>query len=712
MRNAGWLSHTLLGLSLAFAYGLPAAAQSPQAVGEALADLHSWLEGSPHEDRWKAYLHSGRLQAQIRKGENASTEALRNILARYESDAQGLDRSRFAQVRIALKSWLARRTAEGTDPLVAQARALAGEHVPIRDWQQEQARARLARAVQQLGDYLRPSGPHSADWREYLNFESLASQVQADAEPDLQSLVQVYRRLTVNEQGLAMPVFADVAAALENYINLLAARRVDQPERMHQAQLEQLAKFLETYAQQPSEETAHSIGRLLGSLSVADQVPRLISQIRDRYSKPNLWVQVSEDFFTAGLARQVDRYVHIDDQILEARVIGTGHNVGRVVIDLVPSRTKAVLESVYRGVVRSRTTGYRSPISFESSGISKIAGRKRTTFGATGLETDPTRACAVTDSQLQCVHAGPLVSRIASRRIEASRPAANYVAARHAEARFERTFDREAAPLLEQAKQRYQEEFRLPLVRRREFPERMSASTTDDYLQVVALKATRFQLGAPQGPPPHRVRGDLALRVHQSMLNNFAEVLVGGERMTDEDLRKRVIELRGSLPVELQYDEEEEPWSITLAQRRPISVRFEEDAVTVVIRGQEFTSGGREFRAMNVGATYKMQLVPGGSKFVRQGDIVIEPPNFNPETDRLSASQVALREILQRKFDELFKPEFTSDGLELGDQWKKVGKLRPVELSAADGWLSISWMLPAKDKQAKVPPPPRAVVRR
>ena len=100
----------------------------------------------------------------------------------------------------------------------------------------------------------------------------------------------------------------------------------------------------------------------------------------------------------------------------------------------------------------------------------------------------------------------------------------------------------------------------------------------------------------------------------------------------------------------------------------------------------------REFRAMNVTAAYKMQIQGAGTRLVRQGELQIVPPNFDPQKTRLSASQVALRTILQKKFGKLFEPEIVSEGLVLPGKWKRAGRLSVTHLHSDHGWLAMAWI--------------------
>jgi hypothetical protein len=151
--------------------------------------------------------------------------------------------------------------------------------------------------------------------------------------------------------------------------------------------------------------------------------------------------------------------------------------------------------------------------------------------------------------------------------------------------------------------------------------------------------------------------------------------------------------MTGKIPDRLQTKKDEDPWSITFARIDPLTLLFDDGGFTVTVRGRRFTSGDREFGAMNVTAAYKIQREGAGSRLVRPGELAIVPPDQPPGTP-LTSQQVALRTLLRRKFDTLFEPEFKSEGLKLGGRWERVGPLPLADLICDNGWLVLGWNLP------------------
>jgi hypothetical protein len=94
---------------------------------------------------------------------------------------------------------------------------------------------------------------------------------------------------------------------------------------------------------------------------------------------------------------------------------------------------------------------------------------------------------------------------------------------------------------------------------------------------------------------------------------------------------------------------------------------------------------------MDITVRYQLVETDGGVVLRRQGDLEILPPGFRPGTDRLSAEQSALREILIKRLGEVFEPEVQGEGIELPGELARAGRLMPVEASSSDGWLVLGW---------------------
>jgi hypothetical protein len=341
------------------------------------------------------------------------------------------------------------------------------------------------------------------------------------------------------------------------------------------------------------------------------------------------------------------------------------------------------------GVSRSNNVGYNRSVTICTQGYTTLSASKRIFVDANGLQVQPAVAVADTDTDITGISAKlRIIEKIAERKVAQSAGEAQAIASKRAEARKERRIDEQAGADLARASDAYQNKFRRPLLRKDAFPQVLDFSTTADSLRVTALHAGHDRLGAPNAAPRLTERHDLAVRVHESLVGNAGETGIGGRTLTDERLAEILKEATGEVPEELQITEDKDPWSITFAPDRPLSVAFEDQTVTIAIHGQRFTRGDREIRKdMLISAKYKLEQQGNGSKLTREGDVVAD----FVDRERLSGSDVLFKTFIRKKFSALFKPEFAGEGLKLPGRWSSAGTLALRRLESDNGWLVLGW---------------------
>ncbi len=346
------------------------------------------------------------------------------------------------------------------------------------------------------------------------------------------------------------------------------------------------------------------------------------------------------------------------------------------------------------GSTYSQTVGLNGPATIYSQGTTQIGGRKRVMIDATGIRNLPATAAAVTKTRITGVaagRAGGLVNNIAQRKVAEGKGQAEQIASEHAVARVRNRLNQEAAADLGRASRDFLEKFRNPLVRQHLFPSVFDFSTTREFMHVTVLEANDGQLGAPGAPPElDESAFDLAVRMHESAANNLAAQVLSGVTLHDEDVRKKIIELRGSLPDQLKDQDDQEPWSITFEKFRPVSVSLRDGGMEIVIRGKGYTTGEKgqnKYGSMYVTARYKTERQDQGYRLVRQGELDLNPPTQGQQSIKV----VTLKTILKKKFSKLFPETIEPQGLELPGKWKNAGKLWAAHVQTDGGWAVIGY---------------------
>lgn len=602
--------------------------------------------------------------------------------------------------------------------LLEAIRAAKGEFTPVSDSQVQAAWGRLWRTAQQLNATLRAAGKNGTAWKQFLHWDVLERQFQRGATLDLQGLRQVHAQFRAGEKGLEHPQFLATRAALEDFIHVAATAANPAAQAEYQSQLEALAAALESHARTGAFDALDQAGATLGALDASGRAPSVVSAVRRAYSQPNLLMDVSADLVVTGLERKIDDVSSLNDNILGTRVVGTGHTVGKLHAWLVEDSQQAIFQTELRGVTASRTVGYNGPVIVYSNGISQVRGAKQMQLDAEGFHSSPARSQVSTHTcvtGLATTKRGlvdRIIKRIAWRRMPEEKAKGERVAEQRAEAKLSKRLDNEAGELLAESNRRYNERFRHPLLRNDEFPSLFRLHTTRDGLHFTGLHEGGQRFGAPTPPPDLAEPADLTLRLHESLVNNVCSALLAGTLLNQQRAQDITIRVLGELPPKFQQDEEDkEPWSVTFAEPEPVTFRIQGNLAELTIRGQQYTSGTKRYDGMNVTVRYKLSCDGRQLTAVRQGELEILPPGFEPGKDTLSTRETVLRRLLQKRYGKIFEPELVAQGLSLKGRWEKLGPLHATQLKADNGWLVVGWNYDRPAKTAAAPLEPSRSAR-
>jgi hypothetical protein len=242
----------------------------------------------------------------------------------------------------------------------------------------------------------------------------------------------------------------------------------------------------------------------------------------------------------------------------------------------------------------------------------------------------PANANATTNSDIHSISkrggglGSRIVSRIGWRRANQSHSRADAIAGDHAEDRIERRFNQDVNDELRDARKRYEDEYRRPLARRGELPEYTHFSSDQDSILIETTQANRGQLGAATPPPAAPEGHDMTMRLHESAINNYTAVVLGGATATesqpgedpkfDVDLPEWIRDAWERSERQFEGGETAEgensfkPWSMTLRER-PITVDFQDGRLTLTTHVARLRSGDQTFNNWDITGTYTRELV-------------------------------------------------------------------------------------------------------
>jgi hypothetical protein len=224
----------------------------------------------------------------------------------------------------------------------------------------------------------------------------------------------------------------------------------------------------------------------------------------------------------------------------------------------------------------------------------------------------------------------------------------------------------------------------------------LTFSTLASGLQIAGISASATQLAAPSAPPALTQPSDLAVSVHESMVNNLAANIFTGMHLTDEMAMRTAKDLTGSVPEKMKPGPDQEPFTIIFPPERiprvnPVTVTFADNGFTITLRGQEYYVGDRKQPGMDVTAIYKFVKTPEGYNAVRQGDLQIYGFGQKPGAKR-SVRQQGIYTALQAKFGKIFEPEMKFRGFKFAQgRLANAGTFIPSEIISQNGWIAIGY---------------------
>lgn len=557
--------------------------------------------------------------------------------------------------------------------------------------------AKLRSALGPL-DRLLARSPSGADWKKYLDWPALEAQAASGSNADPATLRRLQKLLDAGENGLEMHQFVAVRRAVASYAEAAEAAKSPDAQAAYAQRLDKLAAAVAAGAATGTTEALDPVGPLLAKLADSGQAPGVVARVRSAVDRPNLYLDVDESLLGSAVNRVVDERAPINDTVLGTRIRGSGRTTGLVLLDFVPALDRAIVDIALDATNHSDTRGSQGPVTVHTYGTTKVDARKRIMIDDQRVSALPVEAHASTSTRTAGIGVNKrfgknLIRKIASKKIAEMRPKAEAISERKARERVRQQFDTQTAGAIAKAQSDYQAKFRQPLLDRGWYPEMLHLNTSDSRLSVVARKSLADQIAAFSPPPAVDPDAVMAARVHETLVNNVAEITLGGRTITQQFVEEQIRKNNGTLPEALGNDADQPPWSITFAKRKPVELDADDARVKMTVRGTRFTSGDREFPAMDIWAAYRIEPADGKIRLVRDGDVQIYPPGFVPGGgEKLTVAETSLRRILQKRFGKVFKEVVDVEPLKMPGQLAGAGPLPMEQLVARkDGWVAAGW---------------------
>lgn len=612
---------------------------------------------------------------------------------------------------------LAATTAQGEDDIPGLIQSAREHFTPVGPQQLAGIKNDLKQRMNELEHFVRSSSTNGQKWLKYLQWEDLKKELAGDGAPSMKPLMNTYQRLNKDEKGLELLAFRHVSDALRKFADAFSISQWENPADLYGKQLDGLTAALDAHRQQRTSATANNLADQLSRISAVGQAPELVAAVRREFAQPNAYIDISSGLLAAA-AEPINRVEPLVDVILGTQIRGDSRTTGHVTVAPIPSKDRALLELTSIGHIVSENVGTNGPAVICSTAFTDFAATKQVELSDAAFSTQGAQVDATTRSDIHSVGkkgggvGSRLVSTMAWKQVREKHSRADQISSEHAEDRILRKFNNEVNKKIGDARKRYEDDFRRPLLRRGELPAHIQFSSSQEGVAIEATQASQSQLGAAGAPPAPAAASDMSMRLHETAINNYLGALLGGATASESepgqktqfdvklpDWLKKAWDERKTKPTDdtAAKDEPFEAFALKFRYGRPITVTFADGKVKFTAHISQLKTTSRTFENWDVTGTFTPQLADGGVILKRDGDLEVLPAGFDRENGKLSTDQIAERSNLTKELNKRsaqgrgFPAQIEFAALEPTGILKSAGQLAATECSPNAGWLTLAW---------------------
>jgi len=570
----------------------------------------------------------------------------------------------------------------------------------------KQVRTQIRVAVDKLRARLARSPKES----ETLRLENLRRSLMQTGGFPSEAITETYQMMMSSDEidaGMTSPLFR----LLRKYLTLELAVKNEKFSEEYVAFCAGIPKFVETFLSGDHPEYGPALTDAIAWLSdLGDSAPRagqIAAFLEEVFGGSNLLVQVSSGFLAHAFHRTIAEPVSVNDRILDTWVQGGGQIRGKTSMEFVPNENRAQIRVLLKTQMTTNTVGHNGPVRVSSTNSGSVFGEKTIFLSEDFFRTTAARSSA--DLAIQttgigveniCLARG-IIQRVAEKQVPKRKPQYDAESRRLVANRLSGRLNTEVDSQIAQLLDRYQKELRTPLLKTGLFTSPWKFQTTRTELKWSAAVAANSQPGAASAPPELPDRSDIAVRVHQSALNNAAQSQLAGKRLVFEEMRSQIQEKYPRLAENIEWDEENPLTAITFAEKSPISIMFKDNVATIIIHIDQFEQDEQEHPGLDITIKYRMkaEMVAENGKptmkfiFEKVEAPTVFPPGFDPNSGaRIAGRHLAIRSIVTKRLDTQLKDSFVVSPMELEEQWKGKGLLTPQTIATDQGWLTVSFL--------------------
>lgn len=541
-------------------------------------------------------------------------------------------------------------------------------------------------------------------WKTYLLLDKLQEELSKPT-PSPAYIREGRRRLIAGQPHLqSQSDPAKLSASFTALAELLC--RQDSTKEQFEGQLNQLESAIRIMQYGVDDDVKAQAARTAAWLSERGLAPKLVNAIDERYRQPNVKVYASEKLLNAIVSTTSRERSPYREVLLGTVYRGTNTTDSHLSLSTEPAEGNIALTMHWDATVASRSHSSQRRVDVSSRSTTRISATKQLIRTPDSWSAEPAEATASTSSRITGINVRRLIGRRAARsQVYQQKNSVARAAARRAQSRTQREFDRHVAKMLDSMRYEFVREVRLPLVKRDQLPETVNQRSTSDSIELALLQANRRQLGAATAMPvwvTGQSSSDLSLTVHQSAWDNFSAGMFAGEQLREDQIAEQISRRLGWTPEGLAPEDADKMWSIHFHEENPVVVDFADGTVTVTIRAQGFTVGEKVIPSAQLQVTYNLNVVDSQLIGEREGRINIVPLQTEGQETQVGVRYQVFRTMLRRRFDRVFPEEFSWNELPLPESLAQRARLNFARCLLTDGWLQLDCQLPSEQPADKL----------
>ncbi len=432
---------------------------------------------------------------------------------------------------------------------------------------------------------------------------------------------------------------------------------------------------------------------------------RLTAVLRQHYFNSNLHLTVSESFLNRNLAKSEVREGTVRDYVLGADVYGDQTTADQSTIDLLPDDKEALVRINLSGTVTTSTEGHASKAVIYSQGNNQFVASKDVLFNGDFFSTKPAsiNVSAFTEPYDASTRAdniplfGGIARRIALTAANRNRPAAEAIAAERVASRIEPEFNDQVDHRFTLLNTKLVTNLMLPLKVQNVLPEYRAARSTDVEIDVNSRLMSGSELGGGAVSTEPIADGEMVLRVHETLVNNFLDrTNLGGKTMTEAEVRgllqAKLRSLFGKkwIPAPSKHVAAEvqgsEPRALIFAEKDPLRIKIADGQVNLIIRAgfqRDADKGGNiPPQVVTVPLSVKVEST---EVIITPGEISVHPID---ESHRV-AEQVVRAGVIKKRLERAIETETHGRTLNFNRDDDAPIEVNITAVEALDGWLAI-----------------------